>query len=191
MIRASAALLALGLSPLAAQAQDTGSAEQAWARIFAVASHPRCTNCHVGESGRPAWDGLGYGRARPHGMNIVAGDSRIGAETIPCRVCHVTAQNDNAVPHAAPQIDEAWRLPPVELAWRGKSSAQICAQLRDPDTNDGFDIAALVDHVTTSAFVNYGFVPGAGRTGAPGSPAALARDLEIWGAAGMPCAAAD
>lgn len=172
--------------PAAAQAQDAGTA--AWDRIYAVASHPRCTNCHVGASGRPAWDDLGYGGARLHGMNIVAGESRIGAESIPCRACHIGAAGDNAVPHAAPQIDDAWRLPPVELAWRGKSSAEVCAQLRDPDANDGFDMADLVDHVRTSAFVSYGFTPGAGRTSAPGSVADLASDIEVWAAAGSPCA---
>jgi len=184
-MRLWAFILALIL-PAAAQAQEGGTA--AWDRIYAVASHPRCTNCHVGEEGRPAWDDLGYGPERLHGMNVVAGESRIGAESIPCRACHMSAAGDNAVPHAAPQIDDAWRLPPVELAWRGRSSVEICTLLRDPEANDGFDIAALVEHVTTSAFVSYGFEPGAARTGAPGSVTSLARDLKIWAEAGTPCA---
>lgn len=185
-MRALATILMLAL-PCAAQAQDAGGSA-AWDRIYAAASHPRCTNCHVGDSGRPAWDDLGYGAARLHGMNIVAGDSRIGAETIPCSACHISAAGDNAVPHAAPQIGEAWRLPPVELAWRGKSSAEVCRQLRNPETNDGFDMAELVDHVKTSAFVSYGFNPGAGRAPAPGSVETLAQDLQIWATAGTPCA---
>ncbi|MCX7564752.1 hypothetical protein OS189_00155 [Sulfitobacter sp. F26169L] len=173
-------------APIAVQAQ-TPDGMAAWSRIYAVASHPRCTNCHVGSSGRPAWDDLGYGRNRLHGMNIVADASRIGAESIPCRACHISAAGENAVPHSAPQIDDAWRLPPVELAWRGKSSAEVCTQLRDPETNDGFDLVGLIDHVRTSAFVNYGFKPGAGRNSAPGSVASLAQDLQTWGDAGMPC----
>ena len=177
------AALMVVLAPLSAQADGLA----AWDRIYAVASHPRCTNCHVGDSGRPAWDGLGYGAARLHGMNIVAGESRIGAETIPCRVCHIGAAGPNAVPHAAPQIDEAWRLPPVELAWLGKSSGDVCGQLRNPDANDGFDLAGLVEHVQQSAFVRYGFNPGAGRVPAPGSVDDLARDLQLWAAAGSPC----
>ncbi|KIN71561.1 hypothetical protein [Sulfitobacter guttiformis] len=179
------ALLLAAALPAGAQAQEGGAA--AWDRIFAVTSHPRCTNCHVGDSGRPVWDDLGYGKARPHGMNIVAGESRIGAESIPCRVCHISTDGKNAMPHAAPQIDDAWRLPPVELAWHGKTSVEVCTQLRNPDTNDGFDLVELVEHVRTSAFVNYGFVPGAGRTPAPGSVEDLAQDLEIWAAAGTPC----
>lgn len=186
-MRVLAALLALSI-PTFAQAQDTG--EAAWERIFAVVSHPRCANCHVGADGRPAWDNLGYGATRLHGMNIVAGESRIGAENIPCRTCHIGAAGTNDVPHAAPQVDDAWRLPPIELAWRGKSSAEICAQLRDPETNDGFEPAELIEHVSSSAFVAYGFTPGAGRESAPGTLDDLTRDFEIWTAAGMPCAPA-
>jgi len=183
-----AAFIALAL-PMNGQSHAQETAEAAWERIYAVTSHPRCANCHVGASGRPAWDDLGYGVTRLHGMNIVAGESRIGAETVPCRTCHIGAAAPNDVPHAAPQLDDAWRLPPVELEWYGKSSAQICAQLRDPERNDGFSPAELVEHVRSSAFVAYGFAPGGGRNPAPGSVETLARDLEIWAAGGMPCAA--
>ena len=34
---------------------------KAWARIYAVASHPRCANCHVGASDQPMWSGPSYG----------------------------------------------------------------------------------------------------------------------------------
>ncbi len=159
----------------------------AWDRIYAVASHPRCTNCHVGADAVPMWEGLGYPNPRDHGMAINAGESRIGAETIPCRTCHVTSDRPNIVPHAAPHILEAWRLPPVELDWLGKDSAALCAQLRDPDSNDGNDVAGLIEHVTASPFVAWGFNPGAGRSQPPGDVATLAADLSRWGDAGTPC----
>ncbi len=159
----------------------------AWDRIFTVTSHPRCTNCHVGEEGQPMWQALGYGPEAVHGMNVRAGESRIGAESIPCNACHVTSAAANTVPHAPPHIDDAWRLPPVELAWFGKSSAEVCTQLRDPETNDGHDIASLVDHLQSSAFVNWGFAPGAGRSVPEGSLDALVHDVTVWGAAGTPC----
>ena len=54
----------------------------AWDRVYEVASHPRCANCHVGNDNIPMWSGPTYGTARPHGMNINAGESRIGAETL-------------------------------------------------------------------------------------------------------------
>ncbi|SDF56579.1 hypothetical protein [Sulfitobacter delicatus] len=184
-----AALLA---APAAAQETPQNATREeglaAWERIFTVTSHPRCTNCHVGDSGQPMWEGLGYKPDAVHGMNVQAGESRIGAESITCDACHVTSAAANTVPHAPPHIDDAWRLPPVELDWLGKTSAEVCAQLRDPDTNDGHDIASLVDHLRNSAFVAWGFTPGAGRSAPEGSLDALVHDVNLWGAAGTPCA---
>ncbi len=173
-------------------AQDTAVTREeglaAWERIFAVASHPRCTNCHVGAQHVPMWEGLGFGARRVHGMAVVADDSRIGAESIPCRTCHVSSARENTAPHAPPHIDDAWRLPPVELEWLDKSSTEICIQMRNPDTNDGNTIAELVEHLENSRFVEWGFTPGAGRSVPPGSVAEIARDVAAWGAAGTPCA---
>lgn len=149
--------------------------------------HPRCTNCHVDDSGVPGWDGLIYGAGAVHGMNVQAGESRIGAEGLPCRTCHVTSDAPNTVPRAAPHIEEPWQLAPVTLAWQGQSAAALCAQLRDPAQTDGQDIAEIADHIRTSAFVAWGFAPGAGRSAPGGSPARLAQDLMDWEAAGAPC----
>lgn len=180
----------LVLFPVATLAQEAPEADGlvAWGRIYEVASHPRCTNCHVGESGKPGWAALGYGADALHGMNVQAGDSRIGAETMLCQTCHISAASDNEMPHAAPQIDDAWRLPPVALNWRDKTSEEVCTQMRNPETNDGFEGVELASHVRESAFVNWGFVPGGDRAPAPGSAEELARDIEVWVAAGTPCA---
>ncbi len=188
-MRTVLALLVMA-SPLAAQDVSVTREEglAAWDRVFAVASHPRCTNCHVGDQDAPMWQGLGYGAGRVHGMNVLADESRIGAESVPCRTCHVTSASKNTVPHAPPHIDNAWRLPPIELDWLDKSSTEVCAQMRDPETNGDSSITELVDHIETSEFVNWGFVPGAGRSVPPGSAADMARDVGIWGMAGMPCA---
>lgn len=161
----------------------------AWDKIFTVASHPRCTNCHVGDQAQPMWEGLGYKDRALHGMFIQAGESRIGAETIPCRTCHVTSEAANVLSHAAPHIEEAWRLPPIELNWLDKTSIEICTQMRDPETNDGNSVTELAEHVLTSAFVRWGFEPGGGRSAPDGSTEKLAQDILVWGAAGMPCAA--
>lgn len=183
--------VALVLSAFGAVAQEVSEGRDdgldAWDRIYAVASHPRCTNCHVGAQDAPMWEGLGYKAARKHGMGVQAGESRIGAETIPCRTCHVTSERANTVPHAAPHVLGAWRLPPVELNWLGLESAALCAQLRDPERNDGNDIAGLVDHLQSSPFVAWGFDPGADRSAPPGSVVAMERDVALWGAAGTPC----
>lgn len=187
-MRALFALL-IAASPVAAQdggvSRDEGMA--AWERIFVTSSHPRCTNCHVGPQEVPMWNGLGYGADIPHGMGVQADESRIGAESTPCRTCHITSSAPNITPHAPPRIEDAWRLPPVELAWLGTDSAGLCRQLRDPERNDGNDIADMIEHLRSSPFVAWGFAPGGGRDPAPGSVAQLARDFEIWGAAGTPC----
>jgi len=149
--------------------------------------HPRCTNCHVGEGHLPGWEGLGYKPGAVHGMAVRAGESRIGAEGLPCRTCHVTSAAANTVPRAAPHIDAPWQLPPVTLAWQGATPVELCRQLRDPARTDDRDVAALADHVRTSAFVAWGFAPGAGRSAPAGSPQDLARALLAWGAAGAPC----
>ena len=160
----------------------------AWDRIYAVASHPRCANCHVGESDRPMWSGPTYGKARPHGMGIRAGESRIGAETIPCRTCHLTNEtggNDQA--HGAPQVADAWRLAPVEADWFGRSSDEICGQLRDADLNGGRSFLEIADHLGHDVILHWAWEPGGGREAAPFSLQEHTADVLAWGVAGMPC----
>lgn len=173
--------------PVQAESNDDGLA--AWARIYEVVSHPRCANCHTGESDRPMWSGPSYGPTRPHGMNIRAGDSRIGAETLPCRTCHVTTNEraDNSLPHAAPQVMDAWRLAPVEADWFGRSSDVICAQLRDPERNGDRTVAELADHLEHDVILHWAWAPGGGREPAPYDLKSHIADLMAWGAAGQPC----
>lgn len=183
------AALLLAAPAVAQEKPSQAEGLAAWERIYGVTQHPRCTNCHVGADGVPMWAGLGYGPEAVHGMNVQAGESRMGAETIPCAACHVTSSAANTRPHAPPHVDDDWRLPPVELAWLGKTSEAVCAQMRDPETNDGHDLASLLDHLRNSAFVQWSFTPGAGRSVPDGSLDALVQDVALWGAAGMPCAA--
>lgn len=160
----------------------------AWNRIHEVASHPRCANCHVGESDQPMWSGPSYGKARVHGMNIRAGESRIGVETILCSTCHLTSQaNTNATPHTPPQVNAAWQLAPVEAHWFGQTSEAICAQLRDPARNGGRDAAGLADHLGHDVILHWAWNPGGGREPAPYSLEEHVSDIIAWGAAGMPC----
>ena len=97
-----------------------------WAKIHDEFSHPRCANCHVGSDNIPIWSGKTFGEAaRPHGMNINGGASRIGAESgLLCTTRHTPHHSalNNGPPGAVP-----WLLAPVEMQWFGKSSAEICA----------------------------------------------------------------
>lgn len=172
---------------------SAGQGLQAWDRIHDVVSHPRCVNCHVDAAAIPLWTIAGSDLTRPHGMNILGGDSRIGAETLPCSTCHVTANAPNVMPHAAPHTGMDWRLAPVEFVWTDRTTAQICAQMRDPDRNGGRDLDGLIEHVTHDAevggFITWGFNPGAGREPAPGGLQAHLDDIIAWGVAGFPCPA--
>ena len=166
--------------------RDEGLA--AWERIYEVASHPRCANCHVGEDNLPMWSGPSYGETQPHGMNIDGGESRIGAEFVPCQTCHAyneTGGNNGA--HEAPQVADSWHLAPVEMQWFGKSSVEICNQLRDPERNGGQDHVELAEHLGHGPLVSWGWAPGGGREPAPYSLQAHIDDMLAWGVAGFPC----
>lgn len=163
----------------------------AWSRIYEVASHPRCANCHTGASDRPMWSGPSYGATRIHGMNIRAGNSRMGVEYLPCATCHTTKdtdwQNANMVPHAAPRVAMGWALAPPEAHWFGRSSDQICAQLRNPDENGDRDTVALAEHLGHDLILHWAWTPGGGREPAPYSLQEHVDDVLAWGSAGMPC----
>lgn len=166
--------------------------QQAWARIYEVVSHPRCANCHVGEDNIPMWSGPSYGKTRPHGMHINAGDDRIGATHLLCMTCHITSKDFDTEPHAAPRHGKTWALAPAEFQWFGKSSAEVCEQLKDPDRNGGRkDHLALAEHLKHDAEVHgpvlWGWNPGGTREPAPYSLQAHVDDMLIWGVAGMPC----
>ena len=169
---------------------DASDGLAAWDRIHDVASHPRCLNCHVGEDEIPLWGTVAQ-PDRPHGMAIVAGDSRIGTAGLSCRTCHQTSTRPNRVEHAAPHTGMDWQLAPVDFQWVGRTSAEICQQMRDPDRNGGRDAAGLVEHILHDAeligFITWSFDPGAGRAPAPGSLQSHLEDMAIWTAAGMPC----
>jgi len=198
--RFGAALLFLALSCAMAAAEgenvtiappEAATVEEglaAFDRIYEVASHPRCSNCHVGPDNIPMWSGPTYGDSpRPHGMNVNAGESRIGAETLLCSTCHAYSERLNDQPHAAPQVAMTWMLPPSEAAWFGATPVEICTQLRDPERNGGRDMLAIAAHLDHDLILHWAWNPGGGREPAPYSLQEHVDDILIWGVAGMPC----
>ncbi|KAB1070878.1 hypothetical protein F6X51_21040 [Methylobacterium planeticum] len=164
---------------------------EAWTRIEAVVTHPRCANCHVDAAGIPMWTPAGETKTRAHGMNIHAGESRIGAETIACSTCHITSTDPNEPAPAPLRSGIDWQLAPVEFLWFDKTGAEICEQLKDAKRNGGRDTAGLLEHLRHDASLN-GFIPrawqpGAGRSTPPGSFEDHVKDVALWGAAGQPC----
>lgn len=212
LIQLSVLLISLGMFAVAAESRRAGSAVSsgdaagvrsrvanvsraeglaAWNKIHAVVSHPRCASCHVDDKAVPMWIGDYYGGTRPHGMNIQGGESRSGEETLPCATCHRTSTKPNLVPRAAPHAGIDWMLAPAQFVWFGKTSSEICQQMRDPKRNGGRDGAGLVEHIVhdrdVQGFIAWGFDPGGGRESPPGTLQQHLDDMVKWTSAGMPC----
>lgn len=178
------AALVLPAAPVRAAPEETGL--QAWAKVHEVFSHPRCANCHVDAGGVPVWSGRSYGaKPRAHGMNIQGGASRIGAESgLLCTSCH--ARQNAGLPHSPPGAP-VWHLAPVTMQWWGKTSAEICAQVKDPVRNGGRTLAQVAEHVAKDELVGWGWNPGPGREPAPYSAKQTAAFIETWATMGAPC----
>lgn len=156
-----------------------------WQSIHEVFAHPRCANCHV-EDEDPRWSGPHYGETRVHAFNVRRGTdgSGFGNPGMRCTTCHF--ESNSNVLHGPPGAP-SWHLAPVEMAWFGKSSAAICAQIKDPERNGGRTLAEVAEHVRDDALVAWGWAPGPGREAAPGSAAETFAAIERWSAAGAPC----
>lgn len=191
LVAAPASAATVEINPPAEGSVTVEQGLAAWQRVYDVASHPRCANCHTGESDRPMWSGPSFDRTRVHGMNIRAGESRIGAEYIQCTTCHAPTNevraDANPLPHAAPRVAMDWRLAPVEADWFGRSSEFVCAQLRDPERNDGRDYLALAKHLDHDLILHWAWNPGGDREPAPYSLQEHVDDVLTWGVAGYPC----
>ena len=103
-----------------------------------VLTHPRCVNCH------PAGDRPRQGdEGRPHQPPVERGADGHGLAAMRCSICH---QQANFEPGRMPGHPE-WHLAPREMAWEGKTLAEICAQIKDPTRNGGRSLEDLVHHI--------------------------------------------
>lgn len=169
----------------APMAVDTAKGLPEWDKIYAVFSHPRCADCHVADD-RPRWSGDHYGGTRVHAFNVQRGadGSGFGNPGLRCTTCHF-ASNSSAL-HGPPGA-ENWHLAPAEMVWFGKSSAEICAQIKDRNRNGDRSLEDVALHVRDDKLVAWGWAPGADREPAPGSAEATYKAIENWMAAGAPC----
>lgn len=168
-----------------------------WAKVYEVFSHPRCANCHVGPDNIPRWSGPHYQYSFApkqswgfHAMGInggmasTPGGIRDGAATLRCATCHT---EHNSPMHHGPPGAEIWALAPVEMEWWRKSSAEICAQIKDRKRNGQRSLEAVAAHVEHDALVQWGWNPGPGRQSAPYSSKEIAEAIRIWATSGAPC----
>jgi hypothetical protein len=145
-----------------------------------VLTHPRCVNCH------PAGDRPHQGdERRLHQPPVARGVDGDGTETMRCSICH---GNANFEPGRVPGHPE-WHLAPREMAWEGKTIAEICDQIKDPARNGGRKVEDLIHHIGTDTLVGWAWHPGFGRTPAPGTQKEAGALVEAWVKTGAACPA--
>ena len=158
---------------------DTRSAAM-FTELGKVLTHPRCVNCH------PASDRPRQGdESRLHQPPVARGVDGHGTETMRCSICH---GNANFEPGRVPGHPE-WHLAPREMAWEGKTIAEICAQIKDPARNGGRKVEELIHHIGTDTLVGWAWHPGFGRSPAPGTQKEAGALVEAWVKTGAACPA--
>jgi hypothetical protein len=143
-----------------------------------VLTHPRCVNCHpAGDRPRQTDE------RRLHQPPVERGVDGHGTETMRCSICH---QNANFEPGRMPGHPE-WHLAPREMAWEGKTLAEICAQVTDPARNGGRKVEDLIHHIGTDTLVGWAWHPGFGRSPAPGTQKEAGALVDAWVKTGAVC----
>jgi cytochrome c5 len=160
---------------------DTGVRSAAmFTELGKVLTHPRCVNCH------PAGDRPHQGdQSRLHQPPVARGVDGHGTETMRCSICH---QNANFDPGRMPGHPE-WHLAPRDMAWEGKTIAEICTQIKDPARNGGRTLEDLVHHIGTDTLVGWAWHPGFGRAPAPGTQQEAGALVDGWIKTGAACPA--
>jgi len=143
-----------------------------------VLTHPRCVNCH------PAGDHPHQGeQGRLHQPPVERGADGHGLPAMRCSICHGEANFD---PGRVPGHPE-WHLAPRDMAWEGKTLAEICAQIKDPARNGGRSLDELVHHIGDDSLVGWAWAPGFRRHPAPGTQKQAKALTEAWVKTGAAC----
>jgi len=162
----------------AAIADTTARSAALFAELGKVLTHPRYVNCHpAGDRPRQGEEG------RPHQPPVARGADGHGLPAMRCSICHQAANFDPARVPGNPE----WHLAPREMAWEGKTLAQICEQIKDPKRNGGRSLEELVHHIGTDSLVGWAWTPGVGRTPAPGTQQIAGALADAWVKTGAVC----
>jgi len=142
-----------------------------------VITSPRCMNCH------PAGDSPTQG----NDMHVHAPTANRNVGT--CQTCH-TDRNFTlyeAASYRSIPGNPRWALAPIEMRWQGKSTADICRQLKDTARNGGRSLALVHEHAARDQLIAWGWDPGLGRQPAPGSQELFGRLIQAWIDTGAEC----
>jgi hypothetical protein len=139
---------------------------------------PRCVNCHPSDDSPRQREGH-----EMHDPPVTRGPHDEGVPGAQCSTCHQDENVELARVPGAPK----WRLAPIEMAWMGKSAADICVQIKDPNRNGHRSLAQLIDHAKNDKLVAWGWNPGADRIPAPGNQERFGALVEAWVQTGAAC----
>ena len=163
---------------LQAIADPAARSAAAFTEVSKVLTHPRCVNCH------PAGDRpLQHEQGQLHQPPVARGADGFGLASMRCALCH---QKANFEPGRVPGHPH-WHLAPREMAWQGKTAAEICAQIKDPARNGGRSLAQIHEHIGTDSLVGWAWAPGFGREPAPGTQAQAGALIAAWIKDGAAC----
>ncbi len=166
------------LAELGPQADATATSRAAFAEASKVLTHARCMNCHPSDD-QPRQRELN----EVHDPPVAGGMGGFGSPNMYCPTCHQLENVELSRVPGAPN----WHLAPPQMAWLGRTPAQICAQLKDPAKNGGRTLAQLVEHVSKDALVGWAWAPGADREPAPGTQQAFGALMAAWADNGAVC----
>jgi hypothetical protein len=156
-----------------------------FAEAAKVITSPRCMNCH------PAGDNPSQGdNEHVHRPAAFRGEAGVGVPGLPCAACHTDKNFPLSVGEASYQSipgHPRWGLAPIEMAWQGKSPAQLCRQIKDPAQNGGRSLALLQEHMAKDDLVGWAWHPGAGRRPAPGTQEEFGAVIAAWIDTGAEC----
>lgn len=173
-------------APAAAPASATAASPvAAFETVRLVFQDPRCQNCH------PAADRPLQGDdSRVHAMNVLRGPDGHGTPGAQCLNCHGKANPPESYgAHQPPGVSSDWHLPPpdMKMTFVGRTSRELCEQLKDPARNGNATLPALVKHVNSDPLVLWGWAPGVGRRPVAVPHAEFVAAFKRWADAGGPC----
>ncbi|MGA8268541.1 MAG: hypothetical protein WB787_12315 [Candidatus Acidiferrales bacterium] len=160
---------------------DAAASRAAFLQVYSVLTSPRCQNCH------PAGDTPLQGDdSHVHIQNVKRGRDGHGVYGMRCDTCH---QSKNLPGAHMPPGNPKWSLPPADqkMTFVGRSPAELCKQIKDPNQNGKRSLEALLDHVANDDLVAWGWNPGDGRTLPPLTRPETVAQMKIWISGGAAC----
>ncbi len=167
------------LDPVAASDQDMVESQQAFGVAYQVLSHPRCLNCHPAGDAPTIRDD-----SQPHKFNVKRGPEGKGVDPLKCLMCHRDANQ----PDGPPGVPN-WHMPPenMPMVFQGRTSAELCRQLKDPLRNGGRTGEQVIGHIDKDPLVLWGWNPGQGRAVPEMTHEEFSAKMHAWVEKGCAC----